>query len=290
MAMINAATVAETLRTQARGRRVFAELEDGPLGYAELWQQIRQTAAAFDARGIADGDRLLVLTRSDRQAIVLFVTALLHGQCPVLLPFDTPEARIGAIIEKLRPAAVFADKGLLLASPSLRAAAAVAVEATRPRAGGMLGRLLGDKPAAGKDYPSLLVGVEPKDPRAPIDPERLAFIAFTSGTTAAPKGVMSTHRNLFEHLETLVRQFAYDAESRILNNMVLSHNDGLVQGPLLTLACGGTLLRPVPLDGRTIGPLLDSVYASKSTHFITVPTILAIAASRSEHDDYFTGP
>jgi len=115
------------------------------------------------------------------------------------------------------------------------------------------------------------------------------FRAANASTTAAPKGVVATHRNLFDHLGTLVRRFGYDSHSRILNNMVLSHNDGLVQGPLLALACGGTLLRTRPLDARNVGPLLDDVYALKATHFITVPTILAIAASRAEHEDYFSG-
>jgi long-chain acyl-CoA synthetase len=285
--MIDAHGVVDRLRADSNSRRAFLELPEGALSYSGLWKKISQTVALFESLALPRGGRILIVTQGDQDAIVLFIAALLDGRCPALLPADTPQARAGAIADKMRPDCVFVDDVIALAAPWTQAWKTIAIAASRPRGGGILGRLLGDRAQVSTTYPAMLDALKPREPVPTGNMQDLAFVSFTSGTTAAPKGVMITHRNLFEHLATIATRFDYGRESRILNNMVLSHVDGLVQGPLLALACGGTLLRPRPLDARSIGPLLEDVYALHATHFITVPTILSIAARRAEHDDYF---
>jgi long-chain acyl-CoA synthetase len=285
--MIDAHSVAARLRADNSSRHPFLVTPEGELSHAGLWEKVGRTVALLDSLAVPGNGRILIVTRSDRDAIVLFVAALLDGRCPILLPADTPPARAGAIAAKARPDCVFVDDAIALAASWTQAWKTIPIAPVRPRAGGLLGRLLGERAPVAATFPAMLDALAPRDPIPPGDTQALATVCFTSGTTAAPKGVMLTHRNLFEHLATIVRRFGYDRDSRILNNMVLSHVDGLVQGPLLALACGGTLLRPRPLDARSIGPLLEDVYALHATHFITVPTILSIAARRAEHDDYF---
>lgn len=287
--MLDASGLTERLRRGNEDGRVFAELADGPLTYSQLWAQVRQILGYLDGNALSPSERFLIVTRSDRHAIELFLAGLLDGHCPALLPAETPEARLEAIVRKLRPNRIFIDADLKLALPWLKDWNTLAIGTAPANPSGALGRLLRERSAAAASYPAVVKQSQPRDPRPPSDPESMAFIAFTSGTTAAPKGVVASHRNLFDHLGTLIRRFGYDSHSRLLNNMVLSHNDGLVQGPLLALACGGALLRSRPLDARNIGKLFDDVYALKATHFITVPTVLAIGASRAEHDDYFSG-
>ena len=124
-------------------------------------------------------------------------------------------------------------------------------------------------------------------PRCSSKPDDLAYILFTSGTTSAPKGVMVTHENLFTHLETISRVFGYNSNSRIFNGMVLAHGDGLVQGPLLTLANGCRMVRPEPFSTQTIETFLNMVRARRATHFLTVPAVYALIDRYAEHDDYF---
>ncbi len=42
---------------------------------------------------------------------------------------------------------------------------------------------------------------------AEYDPDELAFIQYTSGSTGQPKGVMVTHRNLFENIGFMIERY-----------------------------------------------------------------------------------
>ncbi|MFD0392034.1 AMP-binding protein [Streptomyces nogalater] len=42
-------------------------------------------------------------------------------------------------------------------------------------------------------------------PRVPGDPDALALLQYTSGSTGSPKGVMVRHRNLLDNVDAVVR-------------------------------------------------------------------------------------
>jgi long-chain acyl-CoA synthetase len=51
---------------------------------------------------------------------------------------------------------------------------------------------------------------------APIDPEAMCSLLFTSGTTAMSKGVMLCHRNI-THKRLVCRQYLYIRPDRVLS-------------------------------------------------------------------------
>jgi amino acid adenylation domain-containing protein len=82
----------------------------------------------------------------------------------------------------------------------------------------------------------------------------LAFLQYTSGSTAVPKGVMITHRNLLYNSALIQQCFGANPQSRGVFWLPLFHDMGLIGGALQTVYCGGfsTLFSPVSFVQRPI--------------------------------------
>lgn len=119
------------------------------------------------------------------------------------------------------------------------------------------------------------------------DADQLAYLIFTSGTTAEPSGVEITRGNLFSHLDTLIRLFGFDAGTRIFNPTPMSHTDGLIFGLMLALATGGSVVRPGPLDLAGLEPWIGMLREQEATHMVTNPTVLHLIDRSCRHDDPF---
>ena len=84
--------------------------------------------------------------------------------------------------------------------------------------------------------------------------DTLAFLQYTSGSTAAPRGVMITHGNLLHNSALIHDCFGSDPEGRGVFWLPLFHDMGLIGGVIHTIYCGGssTLLSPVHFLHRPI--------------------------------------
>ncbi|HEX4849215.1 MAG TPA: fatty acid--CoA ligase family protein, partial [Puia sp.] len=160
--------------------------------------------------------------------------------------------------------------------------------------GGMLSKFL-QKPKseqAGNDYMTALEKAIPATKFPDNPPSNLnAYIIFTSGTTADSKGVAITFGNLASHLATLEKVYSLDPESALLNQLILCHADGSIQGPLLAAYSGCTWHHPFSFTIEKIPFLLDYCYANSITHFFAVPAMLNLMAQFSEnYEDSFQYP
>ncbi len=69
-------------------------------------------------------------------------------------------------------------------------------------------------------------------------PETLAYLQYTSGSTASPRGVMISHANVVANLAHLRKAFVYDERSVAVTWMPHYHDYGLVEGLLQPLYSG----------------------------------------------------
>jgi len=187
---------------------------------------------------------------------------------------DTPDLRALAVAQVVAAKAFAADRGTMPAGQS-------GIEIGPAKAKGWFSRAV--DPLGGLPDPG-------RDPRLPDDPDGLAYVLFTSGTTASPSGVQITRGNLLANLATLSRLFGYGAHTRIFNDMILAHADGMIQGPVIALANRCAVIRS---GGFTIAGLekwLGRVRQARASHIITVPTIWAMIDAYAAHDDYFDAP
>jgi natural product biosynthesis luciferase-like monooxygenase protein/amino acid adenylation domain-containing protein len=78
-------------------------------------------------------------------------------------------------------------------------------------------------------------------------PDAVALLQYTSGSTAAPKGVMITRRNLSHNSEVIRYAFATDPEQQGVFWLPPYHDMGLIGGILQTVYCGASSLLMSPM-------------------------------------------
>ena len=120
-------------------------------------------------------------------------------------------------------------------------------------------------------------------PQAPIrlvsepDPNSPAFIAYTSGTTGAPKGAVLSHANLLAGSQGLLQAWQWSSDDVLVMALPLFHMHGLGICLNTSLLSGGTT---VALDAFSVDGVFDAINEFAATMFSGVPTMYSrIAAS-----------
>jgi len=110
----------------------------------------------------------------------------------------------------------------------------------------------------------------PQKASAPIntDPDSITYIAFTSGTTGVPKGVMHSNNTLLANGRGLINEWKYKPDTVILSLSPMSHHIGTVAVEQ-SLIGGFELVLNLPPAGMSI---LDWALESKATYIMGVPT------------------
>jgi long-chain acyl-CoA synthetase len=262
--------------------------EDRTSSFGELRQRIELTAGLLGSWNIREGERVVIATRSDREAALMFIALIVNGVTAINLDPDTGPERARSLLSKASPRLVIADREVA-ARWGVAGSRIELIEIVAEPKKSLFSGLLERAPAT-EGLHALLAEQTPIAPHSSIDPETLAYIMFTSGTTDRPKGVCISHRALFAHLATLSRRYEYGPASRIMNTLMLAHADGMIQGPVIAFFNAIPVFRPLRFEISSIGRMLDAVYQLRITHLIAVPTMLALIQRLGiDHRDAFQG-
>jgi long-chain acyl-CoA synthetase len=246
--------------------------------FAELRGRIEAIAGLIRTLDIGIGERVVISSSDDAETSMLFVALVCNGIAVVNLDPETTAERAKSLIRRADPRLLLLDRDIA-AKWSAAELPGRLVEIVVPTAspGKLFRKLLGKSPPA-EGLHAMLASVQTQPPPPVLDGEGIAYILFTSGTTDQPKGVCISHRALFAHLSTLSRRFGYDASSRILNTLILSHADGMIQGPMIAFHDRISVYRPLRFDVTRIDAMLDAIYQLRITHMVAVPTMLSLIA------------
>jgi fatty-acyl-CoA synthase len=119
---------------------------------------------------------------------------------------------------------------------------------------------------------------------AEIQPEDVANIQYTSGTTGTPKGVMLTHRNQVNNGKTLAQGMRYTEHDRICVPLPMYHCFGCVIGTMSALASGAAIILPNwTFDSRAT---LEAVQAERATALYGVPAMFIAELGLPEFKNY----
>ena len=258
--------------------------------FNELRGRIEALAGLLRQLDIGIGERVVISSTDDAETSMLFVALVCNGIAVVNLDPETIAERAQSLIRRADPRLLLLDRDIA-AKWSAAELPGRLVEIVVPASsqGKLLGKLLG-KSSPAEGLHAMLATTQPQPPPQVLDGETLAYILFTSGTTDQPKGVCISHRALFAHLSTLSRRFGYDASSRILNTLMLSHTDGMTQGPMIAFYNQIPIYRPLRFDVTRIDAMLDAIYQLRITHMVAVPTMLSLIVRLGlEQRDAFQG-
>ncbi len=281
----NSKELYKLLCERAKTKALFADFNTHTISYADLHREVLVVTGFFRTRDLHIGDRVVILSDDDTKAIILFIAALLDGLVPIMLATDTREKRAQAIISKVSPQLIVADTDVVSSWTWLDTYKLTFLSADNEKK--KIQNLFGLKKKKSKFFSMPFIDSAPQDPRCCADEQDTAYIIFTSGTTSLPKGVVTSHRNLFSHLSTITQTYTYDSQCKIFNNLALAHVDGLIQGPMLALYSGAELYRPESFTIQNLENLINRIFSKKITHLITVPTILSLMDRLLTETDYF---
>lgn len=100
------------------------------------------------------------------------------------------------------------------------------------------------------------------------DPDAIVYLAFTSGTTGTPKGVMHSNNTLLANGRAMVQEWKYPLETILLSLSPMSHHIGTVAIEQWIVG-GYELVLNYPPTGT---PIIDWIVQTQATYLMGVPT------------------
>ncbi|HKV40185.1 MAG TPA: AMP-binding protein, partial [Blastocatellia bacterium] len=241
------------------GRHGYTFLNDGQkLGasftYSELDERARGIAALLQASNL-ERERALLIYPAGLDFVAAFFGCLYAGVIAVPFPAANP-AQPARSLPKLQAVAADARPAIVLTVSRLSAKLRE-VTSDVSELNGIPWLETGEVTAeeGGEWQSPLLRG------------DTLAYLQYTSGSTAQPKGVMVTHSNVLYGLEDIDQAFLHDSDSVIVSWLPHYHDLGLVYGILEPLYKGIScyLMAPTAFVQRPIR-WLEAISTYKGTH------------------------
>ena len=204
---------------------------DERVTWAELHDDARALAGALQRRGIGPGAHVSLLGQTTRPLVTTVQATWLTGATVVALPLPMRLGSIEEFVAQTRRRILHAETDLVVVDPAL-------AEFLDPQRG--------DPPVVRLD--ELARDRAPYD-RPADDPDALAILQFTSGSTAEPKGVMLPHRCITANLDAIVAAARIEpGADRAVSWLPLYHDMGLIGCLTTPMTTGIDLLLAAPQD------------------------------------------
>lgn len=240
----------------------------GWVTYGALQARVEAFAGALVAHGFGPGQRLLVAAPNVPATVVAVLAAQSLGGVTVEVDRERGEASLTALVARLKPRVVvgLGRDAALWARLGVGCLVVVHPQPPPEKMKALLGERLGGWLAEDGAFEGLTA---PPPTERPRDAQAMAQLVFTSGTTAQPRGVIQTHRNLSANARSIVEYLSLTAADRALLVMPLFYVFG--KSILTThLLVGGSVF----FDERFMYPtvVLDALVEERCTSFSGVPT------------------
>ncbi|QHE84316.1 class I adenylate-forming enzyme family protein [Hydrogenophaga sp. BPS33] len=241
------------------------------LTWSALVAWVDAVAADLHEAGLRRGDRVAIWLPSRLESVVVLLACSRNGYvCNPSLHQNYTVEEISALLTRIDCKALFAQPGYgadakaadvferarslshmkrVYALPDLRAG-----DVTLPDA------------ARAMPLPHPPMGAAPSP--ASTHPDKVVYLAFTSGTTGTPKGVMHSDNTLLANARAMVADWGHGPTTVLLTLSPMSHHIGTVALNQV-LVCGGELVMHDASSGVTA---IDWIEASGATYVMGVPT------------------
>lgn len=249
--------------TARNGAHTAVVAGDVRLSYDRFLDFSARMATTFRTRGVARGDRVLIVLDNGWQAAVAVFATWIAGAviCPVNPSTKGP--RLSQIARDCRPAMVVAEGRLERLIESVDELAAVPRLLTGAGAGFDAG--LEAASFAGEDLPDSDLGA----------------LIYTSGSTGEPKGVMFAHENMDAAARSITSYLENTADDRILVVLPMSFGYGLNQ--LVTaILTGATLV--IEKSFAFPQAIFEKIRDERITGFPLVPAMAAMMMQARDLD------
>src|SRR5215475_12780907 len=198
------------------------------LTYNQFGLRVNRWANLMRRLGVEKGDRVAIISQNDHRMMDGFFGAPLIGAVYMPINFrliagdfeyilNHAEAKIlivedwlAPVIEEIRPRLKRVEQFIVIAKGT-----------------DMSPNLSANLPGGWLSYDAMLENATAADPEpADVDENEVATILYTSGTTGKPKGVMTTHRNIYINAINSIIEFGLTHDDVYLHTLAQFHCNG----------------------------------------------------------------
>jgi acyl-CoA synthetase (AMP-forming)/AMP-acid ligase II len=237
--------------------------------WTEVRERVSSLAAALQRYGLAEGDRVAILSlNNDRYYESVFAIPW-AGYCVV--PLNTRWA-----LPENQYALSDSDTRILLFDDNFASQAEQLLAAVDGLDSAVY---MGDGqcPAWAASYEQLINDNEPAS-ASKRGGDDMAGIFYTGGTTGFPKGVMQSHRAIWASALGTTPYFTMDRSSAYLHVAPMFHMADFAGSMGLTLSCG----RNVMLESFDPGEVLRTIAEERVTHTLLVPAMIKMTLNHPD--------
>jgi fatty-acyl-CoA synthase len=269
--------------------------QDQAISYAELLQRADEAARALMAQGVGAGDRVGVLMGNEPDFVILAMATSMLGA--TLAPLNTwykqgelawtiRHAGLSVLVAARRFLKTDYAEVLSAIIPALNSSAPTLYPAPDefPRLCAVV--FTGEAPSGALSWAAFLregqgvSGQALQAARAAADPASAAYILYTSGSTAEPKGVILNHDGVVANGFDLGQRRGITADDRVWFGTPLSYALGATNALPATVTAGATLV----LQGHfEAGAALDAIERTQASVYYATGNI---SRALIDHPDY----
>jgi len=269
-----------------RGNRFACRDAGIRLAWLQMLIWVDAVASVLHQAGLCEGDRVSVWLPSRVESIVVFLACSRNGYiCNPSLHQNYTVAEIETLLSRIDCRALIAQMNYgadsdqfdiferALANPTMRVVFALSGRLGAADSGDLPPGAVafptptGLNESAGSEGSAVALTVKPSI-KPVTDPDKLVYLAFTSGTTGPPKGVMHSDNTLLANGRAMVADWSHDDSTVLLSLSPMSHHIGTVALEQ-TMVCGCELVVHDPRLGRSA---LDWILETGATYVMGVPT------------------
>lgn len=202
----------------------LARGESRDITFAQLYERSLAYAAAYAREGVAPGDLVVIILDHSPHLFYSCLGAMLAGAIPSFMPPASPKQRPDLyradherLFARIEPRLIVTDTGAFDGFPTLAAS----------------DQLL--------NTPSAIAPVA-------ANPDDVACLQHSSGTTGFKKGVRLTHRAILAQIDAYARALDFGSDDVIASWLPLYHDMGFVACFLTTVARGTRLIALDPFE------------------------------------------
>ena len=248
----------QTFAARAERPALYAFRQDrfDVISYGQLADAIGRGAQSLRSRGIGPGQRALLWAPNSADWIIAYFAIVRAGATAIPVDNQSTVTSVAEVIEHAVPRLILtttAHLAELRAHGITQKTEALLLDGDDrdPQS------FRGSSATTGLDLPE-------------TEPEQVASLLYTSGTTGAPKAVPLTHGNLTANVTALLKAGLIGSDDRVLLPLPLHHTYPFTVGLLTALAAGASVILPSGISGPEISRAAGEAQA---TALLAVPRL-----------------
>jgi len=269
--MSSPSTISDILAVGEDSHEAIGSPSTRPLTYAGLRGQVARSVVALNGFDIGRSDRVAIVLPNGPEMAVAFLTIATAATAAPLNPAYRAE-EFEFYLSDLHAKALVAERGSQ--SPAVGVAARLGITVVElnptPERGAGTFDLISTPARSGEGCQAL-----------PPNPEDIALVLHTSGTTSRPKLVPLTQHNICTSARSVAATLRLEARDRGLIIMPLFHIHGLIASLLAPLAAGGQVFCTPGYNALRFFAWMSE---AKPTWYTAVPTMHQGILARAAHN------